>query len=163
MNPILLSARPLENHNYKIYGTLGIKLLNRLRLNFSHQKERKFGHNIADTINPFVNAMFLFPWNWDNFPFSLRCRNSTIYCTTLMNELSNIGNTITSLKQNSLLNIILYENKNFDSNSNQSILTATIESIKYTKQFNEPLSWAVLLTILGNPGDMVKHDLRVTS
>ena len=23
-NPILLSARPLENHNYKIYDTLGI-------------------------------------------------------------------------------------------------------------------------------------------
>ena len=32
---ILLSPRPLENHNYKIYDTLGIKLLNRLRLNFS--------------------------------------------------------------------------------------------------------------------------------
>ena len=32
MNPILLFARPLENHNYKIYDTLGIKLLNRLRL-----------------------------------------------------------------------------------------------------------------------------------
>ena len=121
MNPILLSARPLENHNYKIYGTFGIKLLNRLRLNFSHQKERKFGHNIADPINPFVN---------NNFPFSLRCRNNTIYCTTLMNELSNIGNTFTSLKQNSLLNIILYENKNFDSNSNQSMMgTKTLIAI----------------------------------
>ena len=141
MNPILLSARPLENYNYKIYGTLGIKLLNRLRLNFSHQKERKFGHNIADTINPIVNAMFLFPWNWDNFPFSLRCRNSTIYCTTLMNELSNIGNTITSLKQNSLLNIILYENKNFDSNSNQSMMgTKTLIAIAIKVYSLQPLN-----------------------
>ena len=46
MNPILFSARPLENHNYKIYDTLGIKLLKRLRLNFSCLKRRKFGHNL---------------------------------------------------------------------------------------------------------------------
>ena len=58
---ILLSARPLENHNYKIYDTVGIKLLNRLRLNFSKLKQRKFGHSFTDTINPFVNVMFLFP------------------------------------------------------------------------------------------------------
>ena len=39
-----------------------------------------------------------------------------------MDELSNVGNTITSLKQNDLLNGILYGNKNFDSNNNQSMM-----------------------------------------
>ena len=39
-----------------------------------------------------------------------------------MDELSNIGNTITSLKQNDLLNVILYGAKKFDSNNNQSII-----------------------------------------
>ena len=67
-------------------------------ISFSHLKEHKFRHNFADTINPFVNVMFLIPWNWDNF--FLRCRNNTIYLTTLMDELSNVGNTITSPKQN---------------------------------------------------------------
>ena len=38
-----------------------------------------------------------------------------------MDELSNVGNTITSLKQNDFLNVILYEDKNFDSNNNQSV------------------------------------------
>ena len=39
-----------------------------------------------------------------------------------MDELSNVGNTITSLKQNDLLNVILYGDKNFDSNNNQSMM-----------------------------------------
>ena len=39
-----------------------------------------------------------------------------------MNELSKVGNTITSLKQNDLLNVILCGDKNFDSNNNQSMM-----------------------------------------
>ena len=39
-----------------------------------------------------------------------------------MNELSNVGNSITSLKQNDILNVILYGDKNFDSNNNQSMM-----------------------------------------
>ena len=39
-----------------------------------------------------------------------------------MDELSNVGNTITPLKQNDLLNVILYGDKNFDSNNNQSMM-----------------------------------------
>ena len=68
-----------------------------------------------------------------------------------MNELNNVSNTITSLKQNDLLNVILHGDKNFDSNSNQSILTATIKSTRYSKRFDKPLFWAILLTILDNP------------
>ena len=165
MNPIFLSARPLENHNYKIYDTLGIKRLNRLRLSFSHLKERKFEQNFAGTINPFVHVMFLVPWNRDNFPFFLPCRNNTIYRTIFMNKLSNADKTIPSLKQNDLINTILYGEKNFVSNnnqsmmgtktlienSNQSILNATIQCIRYTKRFNESLFWAIFLTILDNP------------
>ena len=39
-----------------------------------------------------------------------------------MDELSNVSNNITSLKQNDLLNVILYWDKNFDSNNNQSMM-----------------------------------------
>ena len=47
-----------------------------------------------------------------------------------MDELSNLGNTITSLKQNDLLNVILYGEKNFDSNNNQSMMrTKTLKGI----------------------------------
>ena len=39
-----------------------------------------------------------------------------------MDELSNVDNIITSLKQNYLLNVILYGDKTFDSNKNQSMM-----------------------------------------
>ena len=72
--------------------------------------------------------MLLFPWNWDNF--LLRCWNNTIYRTTLMDEWSNVSNTITSLKQNNHLNVILYWDKKFNSNKNQSMMgTKTVIGI----------------------------------
>ena len=46
-----------------------------------------------------------------------------------MKELSNVGNIVTSLKENDLLNVILYEDKNFDS----LIATAIKESMIGTK------------------------------
>ena len=99
--------------------------------------------------------MFLFPWNWDNF--FLRCRNNTIYRTTLMDELSNVGNTITSLKQNDLLNVILYGQKNFDSNNSQSMIgTKTLIGIAIKVYSPQPSNLSTnhffeLLTILDNP------------
>ena len=41
-----------ENSVFDVHNPIGIKLLNRLRLNFSHLKEHKFRHNFRDTINP---------------------------------------------------------------------------------------------------------------
>ena len=74
-----------------------------------------------------------------------------------MDELSHVGNTITSLKQNDLLNIILYGEKNFDSNDNQSMMgTKTLigTSIKVYSPQPSNLStnhFFELLTILDNP------------
>ena len=39
-----------------------------------------------------------------------------------MNELTNVGNTITSLKEKDLVNVILYGDKNFDSSNSQSMM-----------------------------------------
>ena len=42
-----------ENSNFDIHNPIGIKLLNRLRLNFSHLNDHNFHHNFRDTVNPF--------------------------------------------------------------------------------------------------------------
>ena len=39
-----------------------------------------------------------------------------------MDELSNVGNTITYLKEKNLLKVILYGEKNFDSNNSQGMI-----------------------------------------
>ena len=48
---VLSFIRPKGNSMFKIHGINGIKLLNRLRLQFSHLNECKFRHNLRTTID----------------------------------------------------------------------------------------------------------------
>ena len=48
--------RTKENPISGVSDIYSIKVLNRLRLNFSHLNERKFRHNFNDTINPMCNC-----------------------------------------------------------------------------------------------------------
>ena len=56
-----------------------------------------------------------------------------------MNELSNIVSGIISLRPSALLEVILYGDKMLNDKSNQQILTATINYIKNTQQFEQSL------------------------
>ena len=42
---LLLFIRPLESNVYNIFDSIGLKLLNHLRLGFSHLDEHRFRHN----------------------------------------------------------------------------------------------------------------------
>ena len=53
---LLNFIRPIGNSTHKIYDPLGIKLLTRLRLGFSHLSEHKFRHNFADSLNPLCSC-----------------------------------------------------------------------------------------------------------
>ena len=53
---LLTFMRPLENYTYGIYDPLGVRLLNRLRLGFSHLREHKFRHNFTNTLNPLCSC-----------------------------------------------------------------------------------------------------------
>ena len=48
----LINAKKKKNLIFSIYDPLGVKLLTRLRLQFSHLNEHKFRHGFGDTINP---------------------------------------------------------------------------------------------------------------
>ena len=48
--------RTKENSVFGVSDIYGIKLLTRLRLNFSHLNKHKFRHNFNDTINPMCNC-----------------------------------------------------------------------------------------------------------
>ena len=45
-----------ENSTFSVTDPLGLKLLTRLRSNFSHLNERKFRHDIRDTVNPMCSC-----------------------------------------------------------------------------------------------------------
>ena len=49
---LLEFIRPIGNSTYRIHDPIGIKLLNRLRLSFSHLREHTIRHSFPDTLNP---------------------------------------------------------------------------------------------------------------
>ena len=73
----------MENSTFGIYDPLGIKLLNRLRIDFSHLNEHKFRYNFADTLNPLCSC-FLETESTDHF--FLSCRYYNNICITLIHE-----------------------------------------------------------------------------
>ena len=53
---MLSFIKPTENKTFSSYDSPGIKLLNRLRVDFSHLNEHKFRHNFADALNPLCSC-----------------------------------------------------------------------------------------------------------
>ena len=133
---LLNFIRPSEKSIFNIYDPQGSKLLNRLRLGFSHLREHKFRHNFADTVNPLCSCA-LETESTDHF--FLRCQNYVSFRTALMNELSSINSGIISLRPSALLEVILYGDKMLSDNSNQQILTVTISYIENTQRFEQYL------------------------
>ena len=95
----------MENKTFSIYNPLGIQLLNRLRVDFSHLNEHKLRRNFAYTLNPLCSCSLETETTAHIF---LRCRYYNNIRITLMNELNDIDNSINSRQPNKLLPIILY-------------------------------------------------------
>ena len=66
---------------------LGVRLLNRLRLGFSHLREHRFTQGFADTLNPLCSCSLE---TEDTEHYFLHCQNNLSLCTTLLNDLNNI-------------------------------------------------------------------------
>ena len=133
---LLAFIKPVGNSIYGIYDPFGVKLINRLRLGFSHLREHKFRHHFADTVNPLCSCT-LETENTEHF--FLRCQNNLSAPKTLMNELNNISNPMNYLNSTDLIRVTLYGHKDFDNVTNFKITTATIKFIKTTKCFEEAL------------------------
>ena len=54
---IISFIRSKENSVFAIHDTKGLKLLTRLRLNFSHLNEHKFRHGFKDTVDPMCKCV----------------------------------------------------------------------------------------------------------
>ena len=139
---LLTFIRPLGNVTYGIYDPLGVRLLNRLRLGFSHLREHKFRHNFADTLNPLCSCSLE---TEDTEHYFLRCQNNLSLRTTLMNDLNNINTAIASLI------IVLFTSiqivLNFDRKKNQ-VLTHVTTYIHLAAACFILLPTCLLLTVL---------------
>ena len=105
---LLTFIRPLENDKYRIYDPLGVRLLNRLRLGFSHLREHKFRHNFADALNPLCSCCLE---TEDIEHYFLRYQNNLSLRITLMNDLNNISTAVAFLNQMTSLESFFMEIK----------------------------------------------------
>ena len=126
-------VKPLENSVYNIHDALGIKLITRLRLGFSHLREHKFRHNFRDTLNPMC-ACSLEPEN--TLHFLLHCHLYDDLRLTLMSDLNILDSSISLLDDADLIVLILYGDKKYNLTTNQKILKATINFLKNSARFD---------------------------
>ena len=88
--------RTTGNSTIKTYDPLGIQLLSRLRLGFSHLSEHKFRHNFADSLNSLCSCSLE---NESTFHFFLCCQNYTTLQRAFMTDLKNINDAIMTLNE----------------------------------------------------------------
>ena len=90
---------------FSVYNPYGVKLLTRLRLQFSHLKEHKFRHGCGDTVSPMCGCNAEIE---DTEHFLLRCHFYSIQRLELFNNINKVDPSFTQLHTKEKVNILLY-------------------------------------------------------
>ena len=123
-----------ENSVFDVHNPIGIKLSNRLRLNFSHLNEHKFPHNFRDTGNPFC---FCNAESETTSHYLLRYPLFFEQRTKLFESLSNLDNTLLNHCDDDIVNMLLYGSSKCSFSTNNKILSFTVQFLESTKRFNK--------------------------
>ena len=133
---LLDSARTDGNSLFGIHDPTGVKLLNRLRLNFSHLNEHKFRHGFRDTLNPLCDCNSEVE---TTSHYLLRCHLFSNHRLKLLDNINQLDDTILTLSDKEITQILLYGSPNYSFFLNNNILSLTIEFLKTSKRFEKPL------------------------
>ena len=134
---IMLSfIRPKENFVFAIHDTKGLKLLTRLRLNFSHLNEHKFRHGFKDTVDLMCKCGLE---TKTTIHFLLRWRLYSTIRTELLGNIYTVASSLTNYPDEKLLNILLHGSESFSVKTNQSILKSKIKFLKSSERCDDPL------------------------
>ena len=107
-----------------------------LRLGFSHLNEHKFRDNFRDFLNPLCECK-LEPETTSHF--LLRCHLFQVVRRTLLNDIKEFDELITSENTSILDQILLYGNENYNHDTNRKILLSAIKFCIDSKGFDMPL------------------------
>ena len=102
---LLCFIKPNCSSLFSIHPPVGFKLLVRFRLGFIHLRERKFSHNIRDTLNPLCSCNLQ---SETTSHHRLCCHNFSSACLAYINDLNLIDSNISRLNESALVNILLY-------------------------------------------------------
>ena len=112
-----------KNSIYAIHDISGLKLLTRLRLNFSLLNEHKFRYKFEDTINPICRCGFE---SETTNHYLLHSKPYTDLRLDLLNQ------SLKNFSEEQLVNVLLFSSENFILDINANFLRRTIEFPKET-------------------------------
>ena len=129
---LIKSLRPPKRSVFKISDIVGVRLLTRLRLGFSHLREHKFRHNVSNS-----SRCICGDGDETTEHFLLRCHHFANIRSALLEQVSDILKTdIKVLPEHRLVEILLYGDNNCNEIVNKLIIEATIDFIKLSKRFD---------------------------
>ena len=127
-------VRPTKKSIFDVHDIEGVRLLTRLRVQFSDLREHRFRHRFhCSYFMCFCQTVIE-----DNEHFLLHCPCYTNYRKDLLDRVSNIVHgDLDSLTSIDLCNLLLYGNSQFPFDTNHSIIESTITFIKSSKLFEQ--------------------------
>ena len=131
-----LKTEKPENSLYNVHDPVGVKLLSRLRLQFSHLNEHKFRHGFNDSVDPMCPCGSEVETTEH---FFLRCQCFSIQRSELFNNLRNLDPSFSKLDTKEKTSFLLYASNKNSSSLNKDILEIVIKFIKSTGRFNKSL------------------------
>ena len=125
-----------ENSLFSVYDPLGVKLLTRLRLQFSHLNEHKFRHGFGDIVNPLQGCNSEIK---DTEHALLYCHFYSTQRFEHFNNINKIDLSFTQLGTTEQVNTLLYSYPPSKSNAlNQDIIKFVISFLKKSGHFDKP-------------------------
>ena len=126
-----------KNTLFSVYDPLGLKLLTRLKLQFSHLNEDEFRHGFSETIKPMCACGTKIETT-DHF--FLRCHFYSTQRLELFQNLKRVDSNFFNLNENDQINTLLYGSQtNYSKYGNQEILKFVIAYIKATTRFERSI------------------------
>ena len=126
----------LENALYNVHDPIGVKLLSRLRLQFTHLNEHKFRHGFNDMASPMC------PCGTDvetTGHFLLRCHCFSTQRYELFDHLYRLDPSFSILKTKEKVAYLLYGSRSNLSSLNKEVIKLVIKFLKSTDRFNKAL------------------------
>ena len=129
---LIKTLRPPKRSVFQISDIVGVRLLTRLQLGFSHLREHKFRHNVSNS-----SRFICGDGDETTEHFLLRCHHFANIRSVLLEQVSDILKTdIKVLPKHRLVEILLYGDNNCNEIANKLIIEATIVFIQLSKRFD---------------------------
>ena len=121
---------------FSVHDPVGVKMLTRLRLQFSHLNEHKFRHNFKDCMSSMCDCG---AETKTTSHFFLRCQFFANERQKLRDDVYRLDSSIKHLNGESLIDVLLYGSDRFNDSKNKQLLLHTICYNHATKRFERPL------------------------